>query len=349
MQTFKKVLAAILCFAALLTLLSVVILVPYSRSESNYNQDSKLRSQLAGTIDYIFIGASHGLVTFIPEAADNELNCVSYNLSESMLPMYSRYYLLRKELDRNPVKTVVLELSCDTLSRNAAKEYGIGEDATIDRLDSFSERAEYLLKYTAYDDWLNVYSRQLTSGISYWKKRVLGNLECEVDYAAKGFYGREPSDVSLSSEEIIREYNKSRQPDSFKSEEKAKFQDVVDLCKSYGCRVIVVVVPVPDSYIWERDNLDAFTRNAVEFCDENNIEFYDFNLVRDRYEIYSDQYSFSDGDHMSTTGAEAFMKSYITIMKSVDANEDISCMFYDSYSDLKEDSPYMRYYKSTVK
>lgn len=346
MQTSKRVFTAVFCFVLLLALLSIVIIYPWSRSETDYYQDASLRNKLSGTIDYIFIGASHGLVTFMPITADKELNCVSYNLSGSMLPMNSRYFLLNKELERNPIKTVVLELSCDTLSRKASDEYGIGESITISRLDSVSEIIEYLFKYTSYDDWLNVYSRQMSAGVTYWFKRFLGNDVSIVDYDAKGFYGRVSADVSLKDENIVPNYNRYRQEDSINSIEEEKFQRIVDLCKIHGCRVIVVVVPVPDSYIWEKDNLDSFYNYTVDFCRKNEIEFYDFNLVLDRYELYSDKYSFSDEDHMSVTGAEAFMSSYIMIMNQLDSGKDVSDLFYCSYNDLKQDSPYMNYYKS---
>ena len=344
MQTFKKVITAILSFAVMLVSLSIATISPWAHSETTYYQDSKLRKQLSGSIDYIFIGASHGLVTFIPEMADEELNVFSYNLSGSMLPMYSRYYLLKKELARNPVQTVVLEISCDTLTRKATAEYAIGEDVTISRLDDVFEKAEYIYKYTAYDDWLNVYARQLLAGASYWLKRIRDNTVFAVDYSAKGFHGRESMNVSLSSDYISDNYNSVHLADSFNKDEVKKFQDVVDLCKSYNCRVIVVVVPVPDSYIWERDNLDSFYRNLKDFCTVNDIECYDFNLTRDRFKIYDDEYSFSDQDHMSVRGAKAFMDSYCRIMKQVDSMADVSDEFYKSYYEMKMNSPYMANY-----
>ena len=89
MHSFRKVILSLVCFACAFGAISAIVIVPYTNSEAFYYEDRHLRKQLAGETDYITIGASHCLAGFVSETLDMELGCNSYNLSASMMPMFS--------------------------------------------------------------------------------------------------------------------------------------------------------------------------------------------------------------------------------------------------------------------
>lgn len=95
--------------------------------------------------------------------------------------------------------------------------------------------------------------------------------------------------------------------------------------------------------IFEGNNWDDFYEWIKNFSEINNYDFFDFNLQRDRYQTYSDQLSYSDVQHLSEVGAEAFTKSFCEILQAVDRGEDVHDRFYASYAEMKFDSPYMKY------
>jgi signal transduction histidine kinase len=99
MHNFKKVISSVVVTILLFTVVSWTIIAPYMNSEFSYFQDNKLRESIAGEIDVIAIGASHGLNAFDTGILDASLDCFSYNLSASMMTLDSKYYLLKKELD----------------------------------------------------------------------------------------------------------------------------------------------------------------------------------------------------------------------------------------------------------
>ena len=108
MHNSKQIVISTLSFILLFAVISTLIIVPYWNSETDYFQDSQLREDLAGQIDCLVIGASHALTAFDTNVLDERLGCFSYNLSGSMMTLDSKYYFLKKELERNPVETVLV-------------------------------------------------------------------------------------------------------------------------------------------------------------------------------------------------------------------------------------------------
>ncbi len=344
MQTFKKIITASISFVLALSILSAIIIEPWRHSETYYYQDGKLRDMLAGQLDYLIVGASHSLEGFIPDVLDKKLGCNSYNLSSTLATMKARVFLTEQELHRNPVDTVILEMSHDAL-RSTLNEYGSGDSTTFARLSSWRTRLDFLMKSVPFDDWMNIYSRDLISGLYYWQHYVQGDLSNAVDYKAKGYHPNEAFDQSLSAEKIEEMYNTTSEIPEFAPDALESFQRLVDLCKENHCRVIIVTTPLTDALIWRGKDWDVFYDWMEDFREENNCEYYDFNLLKERYALWSDQESFFDLSHMSDQGAHVFSETFAKIMNQIDCGEDISALFYESYAEMKQDSPYMDIYK----
>lgn len=345
MQTFKKVAAVSVVFILLLAMLTAVIVEPFKHSESGYYMDAKLRESLAGQIDYIVIGASHGLAAFVPQIIDERLDCFSYNLSGSLMPMYNRVYMLNKELNRNPIDTVVLEVSYDALTRPQNTEYGDGDSVTLLRLDSFWERLSYMLKYISVDDWLNIYCRDMTSSLSFWKSALRHDVS-SVDYEAKGFHATNAMDTSLPESEILSSYNERDAIGDFRDENILQFEALIQTAIDHGCRVFVVSTPIADSFIWKSDDWNDYINKVNSICAEHGISFYDFSLLKTKGETINDTESFYDVAHMSEVGAYAFTAAFCDCMEALNEGTDISDWFYSDYDEAKQHSPYMEYYKA---
>lgn len=337
MHSFKRVIYSVLVILLAITALSVIVIEPYMNSESTYFLDKNLRKQLSGKIDCIAIGASHALNGIVPAVLDENLGCFSYNLSGSMMTLNNKYYMLTKELKRNPVKTVILEISHDTLSRNENDEYAIGDEPTVARLDSFTERAKYMFRYVALNDWLNVYSREFVMGLYYHKEKLLHNNTNNVDYDAKGFAPGKACDITLTAEEAKTKHNSETFSTDYPKKNIKKLDKIVDLCRSYNCRIVIAVVPESDGLIWKMDGWDKFKTWLEDYSEKNGCEFYDINLVKNRTAIFSDKNSFSNADHLCSEGAEVTTELLAQAMLSPKSWSENS---YDSYESMKKDLPY---------
>lgn len=343
MQTFKRILLSALGLLCCLAILSVIVIEPALKTEAAYYNDQRLRRELSGSIDFIALGASHGLAAFDPRILDEELGCCSYNLSGSMMTSYSKLYLLNKELARNPVKTVVLEIAFDSFARDEAKEYAIGDAVTVERLDSVPERIAFMLRYVGLEDWMNVYSRGLAQGITGWKRILTGRADSCVDAAAKGFLAKDPADLSLTPEQAAKRYA-GREISSHRFQKTVdRLGEMIRVCREKDAKVIVCVTPLPDSTLWERSGWDDFRVWLKDYCEQTGCPCYDFNLLKARYELFSDTESFYDDGHMSAAGAAAFSRAFAQLLRRAEQGEDVSALFYASYDEMLRDSPYAPY------
>ena len=160
----------------------------------------------------------------------------------------------------------------------------------------------------------------------------------------KGFIKKEAIDLSLNNDQILQNYCIN----SFSTNSNPNNIEIIDSIiydlRKKDIRVIVVTLPYADRSIWEYSNWDSFNNQTKELKDRLNIPYFDFNLLRTRYSLFNDSESFVDTDHLSESGAKAFTNAFCEIIKKLDAGEDVSDLFYDSYEEMKQDSPYMEYY-----
>lgn len=337
MRISKKLLASLVCFLLTLVLVSGLILYPVTRCRMRHYRDGALRESLAGQIDCLYLGASQSITAFRPQIIDGILGTSSYNLSAQMMDLDSRLYLLEKELARNPVEHVVLEISQDTLCRDPETEYAEGTAITVQRLDSMAEALDFMGKHVSVNDWLNIYSRLLATGLSQWLDLLRGSPRDQVDAEARGFYPRPTGDVRLTDPAAVTPIPLEL---DYRQENRQQVLRLLELCREKGARVTVVVLPLPDSFLWGRTGWDRFHGDLETFCAEQGCEFYDFNLLKDRYVLFSDRTCFYDSTHMSSDGAAVFSKTYAMILQLAAAGAPVDTCFYETYEQMLADSPY---------
>lgn len=334
MRNSKKLLKSAISMILCIGIISAAVIYPYDSS-----QDRKLRAELQGTLDFLIIGASHAQFGFSTEVLDNELGVNSYNLSSVLMPLTGRYEMLKMELDRNPINTVVLEVSYDTLCTNYNATFNEGDHIIIVRMDSIADRIHYLCKYITVDGWLNVYARLIAHGISTWKD-ILKNKNGSSPNN-KGYTPKSTVDVTLSENAVKNKYNRwAFEFDNIRQSNVEMLNSIVDLCHEHSARVIIAVTPVSDGYMWEHAKLDDFNTFLSAFCEANGCEYYDMNLDVTRYELYSDSISYMDETHLSGNGAEIMTSRFCKIIGSQDFDTDKSEVFYENYEKMKTDSPY---------
>lgn len=344
MQIFKKVLSSFTLLVLIVGGISFIVVSPYLNSHMDYNQDSEILDSMAGNIDFITIGASHAMCSYVPEVLDEELGVTSYNLSTTLMPLSARYVILEKELSRNPVKTVVLEMSYDNLQRDISDNAGWGESIMFARLDTWQDRLSYLFKYVKPDQWLDVYSRAMNSGLTAWKEILFyGVVSDNTASENRGFYPREIVDISVDKNQFKEIYRTKSCMTGFRRENLELFEMMISLCHSYNVDVIIAISPGADSYIYRYDDLDEFDSWIKGFAEDNGCKFYDFNLIANRSEVINDKTSFWDGPHMSEPGARSFTKEFCKLMSLADAGDDMSLYFYENYEEMLKDSPYFKY------
>lgn len=344
MRDFKKAFISTISVLLLVIVLSLIVLIPANNMTHNY--DWQIRESLAGSLDTLIIGASQGQCAINTQELDKALDCNSYNLSYDSMTNVEKKYLLEKELNRNNVDTVILELSYDTLQRNDITDYTNANVFSLLRMDSFIDRLNYYVKYVNLENKLYVYSCWLCNSI-YSMKDAIQNKEVEIKTAVfnnKGSSLRESKDWSLEYTSIRDKYNQGNlSSNNYIEKTISEFEEIIELCKAKSKRVIVVVVPISDNYIWCTDGLNETTEFQRKLCKRHNVEYYNFNLLKDRYVLFSDVDCYStDICHMSEKGSKIFTKKLGQIIKKSGEDIEISDCFYNNFDDVKTDSPYAK-------
>lgn len=338
MQIFKRFILYILAILLLVTAVSAALLLPWLATPTDYH-DQALREKLAGSLDTLIIGQSYSLDGIMPAKLDKHLGWRTYNLCGSMMPIYGQTFMIEKEMARNPVKNIIVELTPDTFTSDEAKTYGNGDSYVFARLDSLPERLAYLTHCVQPDDWVSVYARCMLLSMRSLVNRLTGKLEV-IDETLMGFNPTKPVDVSLPPDEARPLYNMMLIFSNVQDENIRRFEQLMDVCARDGRNVIVIYTPVSHGKVWQLGDQDEFHAWATEFCQRYGAPFFDFNLLKSRYELFSDETSFSDVSHLNAEGAAVFSDKMGEILARYTAGGDVSDAFFGSYEEMIDASPY---------
>ena len=110
---------------------------------------------------------------------------------------------------------------------------------------------------------------------------------------------------------------------------------IIALCKEKNVQLILVTTPLSKVTVCRYDNLDTFKEWYENVANENGLQYYDFNLIRDKEEKLPDSSAFSDKFHLGNKGAGTFTKMFTDVLNKEAAGEDTSALFYGSYSELE--------------
>lgn len=344
MHSFKRMVMTGVSVLLLVVLLSAVFFQGFFHSQLYFYQDSKVLDDLAGNLDTLVTGSSNALMAFDTGVLDEDLDCSSYNLSGTLMTLRAKKFLLEHEIARNPIQTVVLDVSYETLSRNESAERAEGDAKSITRLSSAKDRFAFIKECIRFEDYLSLYAQLFSSSVDYWVNWIYGNPTCTVEPEMKGFKGYGATDVTLSSSDAPELYNSNAVNTNYFQENVETMTSIIEMCQAKGIQVILVTVPRSDAELWKFDGLDQYYSYMTAFAEENDCAFYDMNLVKNRYELLDDRTSYHDENHLSAEGAAAFTEAFCDIVKKAET-EDVSDCFYGSYEEMRAESPYMEYLK----
>jgi len=338
MRIFKRFFLYICSIMLVVVLVSAAFIIPWIHTPTD-GHDQALRAQLAGQIDTLIIGQSYAMNGVVPRRLDEKLGTHTYNLSGSLMPIYGQQYMIEKELARNPIRHVLLEITPDTFTNDETKTYGNGDSYIVARLDSAAERLDYLIRHVPLSDWPNIYARTLLQSMRSLAYRILGRAEL-IDDANMGFVPLKAEDVSVDLD-WARAWHRSQSIFMSPLEENfRKYERLIQACKDAGCEVTIFYTPVSHVKVWQLYDQDNFLNRAKEIAEKYDAALFDFNLLKSRYERFSDDASFSDQNHLSAEGAEVFSGVMGDVLARYRAGEDVSSLFYADYQEVIHDSIY---------
>lgn len=334
MRNFRRILCTVLAFLLLVSALSVGFMEVYFRTEYDFFQDGSERDSLAGSLDYLVCGASHAYRAFNPAVMDPILGAEGYNISGALMTMGGRYELFTEELGRNPVKTLILELSYNTMTRNRAAEGTEGDLYVMARLSGFFRRVRFFFGGFRVSEYPDVYYKFVSEGIDAVRDLIRGK-QAEHSGRSRGYMPTGESVTELETDYAALWHGKhlSQTMDPYNLD---YLNRILTLCRERGIRVILVTTPLADAYLCQYDNFQYFYEWYTELAAQWELTYYDFNLLKEKSALFPDRTFYFDHLHLNDAGAEKYSKVFAELLLRAQAGEDLSELFYASYPEMEQ-------------
>lgn len=333
MHNFKKALKTVFLFSLLVTAMISAICAPYFYGEYYYYQDGYVRDDMAGKLDLLICGSSEALRGISPEILDQSLGCTSYNLSSPLMPLKTRYFFLKKEIERNPVDTVVLDLSINTLSLDWSKRNIEGQCYAVGRLPNPIDRLKYIITNIPYDQTMEFIYDSMNRGLTSFSALETGRVSRGSNpcYTSKGFRPLSAKPIAATTPD---QYNKSNISTAIVQENLEYLEKILELCTKKDIDVIIISTPHTESSLLRYRSLDDINDTFTAISDKWDFPYYNFNLYRGRHAIFQDDTDYYDDSHLSTSGAEEMS---VLLSETITAHKngiDISDHFYISFQEM---------------
>ena len=336
MHNFKKALCRAGIFVLLIIILTAPLIYAYFHQTCYYYQDNEIRDEMAGQIDTLIVGASEGMRGIMPIMFDERMDACAYNLSSAMMTLTGRYELLKAELERNPVKTVVLEVSYDTMVRDREEEGPEGDLQVLGRWSTTGQRIHFLATAFTVDELPGVFYDTLERGFlcaKYalgFKTPFTGNAA----YASAGYVKTSANNMRRTDAEYQQAYHTVPWPNDIVPENVQMLQQISDLCHAYNVELYLVTVPISKYVILQHDGMQTLHDFYTNFAAENGWNYFDLNLLQDRDTLFTEEEAYYDDVHLSAVGAFYTTEQIIQLIQMSRNNEDTSALFFPSFDAL---------------
>lgn len=299
-------------------------------------------------IDVLFVGNSLCRCAINPYIIDQKMNVNSFNLSKESAKLEGIYQLLKTELPKKRVKNIVIVI--DPYQIFEPEEETIVLAALYPYIDNPIDKCYYStnssIKFGSVMDrffpWRMFYEESpslLINNISYKfdkdkcysdKLTQYNNLEGRT-YGGKGYGNHNMPVDNKSIFRAIYEHDHVALDDNSVSELTNNLSKIKSLCDKYSCSLIAITTPlIKQIVVNDKDYKDAFEM-VQSSCDQLNIEYFNFALLKEDYLSDSLEPYFYDGkSHLNGGGADIFSDFLAAFLQEYYSGNDISSYFYSS-------------------
>lgn len=333
MRSFKSALIKIIAFVVIFSVLCTPSAYFYFKYGSNNNNIKPELAAQEGKIDFLFCGASQFVWGFIPNVMDELYSVNSFNIASGLLSMEGRYTIIKDVVEKNPVKTLVLDLSYNSLERSDQTDTIEGSILLAERLD-FADGMKYIVKNISLSDASAYIGYALRTGTYTLVSKLLNRSNGVTDpLAGKGYWGAHTATSMVGN--VYWESGSYPEYRNYNTDDKTMeyLDKIMDYCESKNITVYFVTTPYPTRVISWADReglLDVHKSIAKKY----NCVLYDMNLYKDKNDLFFDETSYYDVEHLSTEGAITCTELLAELLANNDKGVMNSDKFYNSYYDL---------------
>ena len=302
--------------------------------------------------DTIIVGTSQGLKGINPEYLDPALGSSSYNMSTNMQSLASSREIIREAAETRAIKRVLLVIDHEVLSLNRADSRRAEQALWMARArsESFPENLKTVWSFVTSPVWIKT-SASLTF-LTPWVYNRSTDLERNVreklagkvldDTGHRLSNGYEPGEGAVDQSihfvtlQEAASWDEKQRNSTFHKlnlnrENETNLKEICTFCRENGIELTAVVVPYPNYLnIYRLTDYAAITDELKNLFAAYGFFYLDFNLTRESSFSLSGT-DYHDVGHLNSSGAAKFSRFLGTTLKSLDAGEEVTDLFYDPW------------------
>lgn len=304
-----------------------------------------------GQIDTLFLGSSHCYRAFDPAQIDAELDTHSFNLGSSQQLPDGSYYLLREAAERNPLKTVYLEVFFAGYNQKASSDIPLACYLMTDYMKPTSHnRYEWLWNMggaAAMADLIFPARHSIAEPQelpALWKAKLTDGYEVgnytyltypgEEEYRGRGYVytygvGGAPYDpiLHLNEEKPLSDYGWDC------------LNQIAAYCREQQIELVLVMAPLPNAFAAHTTAYQSYVETLRNFAESHDVEYWDFTLYRNTALLDMQPEDFSDAHHLNGSGAQKFGAAFCQTVRDRAAGRASEDLFFDTLEEKLTTAP----------
>lgn len=321
MHSFSNIFVTAAVILALTTGSNQISCYMYESARDNIVLIKEDLKETEGTVETLLLGTSLMDQGGDSPAIGDMLDTVCFNLASSAQPLCGSYFLLKDEINRNPIERVFLGMSVKSLVSDSDSKNTSSKLRVYDQIFSPVIKAEFLMEiaepeefeqflfYTARVD--NVLSvSAIKANIEYkrsedFKNRV-SHEKAKYTYYGMGFQSSE-AEYDPATQKKKKDNTIFWDREKIVASNVEYLMQVIELCREEEIELNLVVFPhTCDTSLIQGDLADMDVYMA-ELCSRENVALFNYNYTAYEgiYDILTDD-CFQDAKHLNRKGASKF-------------------------------------------
>ena len=305
-------------------------------------------------IDVLFLGASHCHRGIDTSVTDRILGCNTFNCGSPFQRLYTSFLLMKEAVETYDVKHFYVDLSYNVAKASMARGNDLSRVYAItDYMRPSLKKFGFLLEHSGEGNYVNsflVARREWdpdTFNLPYMESLIRKKMSPEYrdyqyihnsfeGYAGKGFIANDniKAEGSIMSTFDREHFDLNEIDEAWP----AVIREMIQYCKRHDVSLSFFSTPVSSYRLMCYENYDDFiasTRELIDSCGNPDVEYIDFNLMREDYWQDTAGY-YSDMSHLNTRGAEIFSEVFSRYVQGEISDDDL---FYSSIREKYESLP----------